>query len=194
MHVYQAKPESFSKISLITWLFVTIKGPELSCEGQIQQLGEWIFFLPLNNTIPPLCWGDWAGFRCMEKRSLKSEETYLCCRGQHNRPATALFSAGWPLVFVDILHFFSLSPVAAVANKSPSASVAWNRAHSSWRSRSSPGATPDPASKNREGLNEGFSAKRGLSPGSLQSVQRLAANAFPLTSGCAPTTDPRSFV
>lgn len=63
---------------------------------------------------------------------------------------SALLAGLW--LFGDISHFFSLSPGAAVANKSLSASAAWNPAPSSWKSRRSPTATPDPASKNREGF------------------------------------------
>lgn len=94
----------------------------------------FFFFFTPKSHFPALLG---AGSRRTEKRNPESEENYECCSGQRNGSGTALSSAGWPLVFADISHFFSLSPVAAVANKSLSASVAWNRARSSWRSRRS---------------------------------------------------------
>lgn len=142
-------PWSLGSSCQLKALSSTVSGRHSSCQSKT-------FFTPKNYNISALL-GRLSSFRCMKEQSPKNEETYLCCSSQRNSPRTALFSDGWSLVLADILHFFLLSPVAAVANKSLSASIAWNCARSSWRSCHSPGATPDPASKNQEG----FSKKRG---------------------------------
>lgn len=149
-HVYQAKPETFRKYPWSHGFSHRLKVLSIPARGRYRSCECKTLFSPLNTTTPSLFWEDRARSRCT---SPKSEETYLHCSDQRNSPGTAPFSAGWPLVLVDILHFFSLSPVAAVANKSLSASAAWNCAHSSWRS---PGAILDPASKNQECFHWGF--------------------------------------
>lgn len=159
-HICEAKPESFSKISLITRLFVPIKGPELSCGGaDTAVVKAKLVFNPKQYRFPTLP----SSFRIRgaqkARRPIYAAAAKATGLGLHNS-----LLAG-RCFFVDILHFFSLSPVAAVANKSLSASGAWNCARSSWRSRRSPGATPDPASKNRDGFEGGFWREAWAQPG-----------------------------
>lgn len=143
--VHWAKLGSFSKISFITWLFMPVKDPELSCEGQIQQLWKQTFcFIPEQYNIFPL-----LGRLSTEKQSPKSEETYWCCSGQSNSPGPALFSAvreisgisaGWAR--------WQLWPISPRQQALPGIALA-----------AAGGATPNHVSKNQEGFERGLEQK-----------------------------------
>lgn len=183
--VHWAKLESVSKISSITWLFMPIKDPELSCEGQIQQQWNQTFCcIPNQYKIFPL-----LGRPSTEKQSPKSQETYLCCSGQPNSAGPALFPAAWPL-FREIFGISArraprqLWPISPRQQALPGIALAAAGA-----------ATPDPVSKNQEAFEWGSEQKaKGVQAG--EPPERGTPRSWSLspTSRSAPTADPGPFI